>query len=91
MLLSCHTNHPPPRLLPGADAGAVLGQAGRGSLTGLHWTLGCVLGLGMLVAAKISMIISSLYNASIILYLAVVISIDNIERGKTTNKSEQAA
>ena len=40
------SHHPPPGLLPGA----ILGQAGRGSLAGLHRTLGCV--LGKLIAGR---------------------------------------
>ena len=48
------SHHPPPGLLPGADTGAVLGQAGRGSLAGSHRILGCL--LGKLIAAEIIMI-----------------------------------
>ena len=46
------SHHPPPGLLPGANTGAVLGQAGRRSLAlaGPHRTLGCV--LGKLVARR---------------------------------------
>ena len=58
------SDHPPPGLLPSADTGAVLGQAGRGSLAlaGPHRTLGCVLRKLIVAELNFPLFISSFAN-----------------------------